>query len=468
MKLKQIFIIITIISISFSVQAGNYFDDWTKNSQIIKSSANNFNTGGRTFGNFGALSYHWQTDTIRPISITRPRIKAGCGGIDINLGGYNFVDFDYFVEKANKIIQNAPAFAFNIALATLSNQAYQSMGDVFAVIDRLNSLQLDECKASKAMVTVGKDLFAGKGQESFQSAAVNEFAQESGLSGLYHATAKLTEGETIETASAKTGAKLDDMYKGCSQDVKDVFFKNGSMFENLADLYSLDKEMVSLIRGIVGDISVNNGTFTPKQKCTENSNKTIRDIVEGKTLEMDKDFQCTKVEVRVGGINYNSLKEYVSKNLEAVLYAQREKKDLTDSEKGFYLSLEKSIKKSLEFDNQYIKNQAISLIVSNYDAYIATSITTNLLNDLTDSMMKTLIKAEHLLKGTSSNANCKKEIAAGSNFVIDDKKKLILSLLKDADYEYSKIQQIVLERLKIAQQIEERKIMTKKSDSKYY
>jgi len=46
------------------------------------------------------------------INRAAPRIKAGCGGLDIFTGGISFMNFDYLVKKTGKDLQAAPAAGF--------------------------------------------------------------------------------------------------------------------------------------------------------------------------------------------------------------------------------------------------------------------------------------------------------------------------------------------------------------------
>jgi Conjugative relaxosome accessory transposon protein. len=74
--------------------------------------------GERGYVGFGSLSIRTPTGSlnVRPFSFTPPFVKKGCGAIDIAMGGFNFLGFDYLVQKLQQILQAAPAFAFQLAL----------------------------------------------------------------------------------------------------------------------------------------------------------------------------------------------------------------------------------------------------------------------------------------------------------------------------------------------------------------
>ena len=81
-----------------------------------------------------------------------PRIKSGCGGIDVFMGGFSFMNTDYLVNKLQAILAGAPAVAFDLALKTLCEQCSNTIKNFEALADKLNSMQFDECAASKELV----------------------------------------------------------------------------------------------------------------------------------------------------------------------------------------------------------------------------------------------------------------------------------------------------------------------------
>src|SRR3546814_2288377 len=60
------------------------------------------------------------------MSLSLPKVKAGCGGIDMFLGGMSFLDPDYLVQKLESILQAAPAVAFQYLLETLRSDEHTS------------------------------------------------------------------------------------------------------------------------------------------------------------------------------------------------------------------------------------------------------------------------------------------------------------------------------------------------------
>src|SRR3546814_8144056 len=65
------------------------------------------------------------------MSLSLPKVKAGCGGIDMFLGGMSFLDPDYLVQKLESILQAAPAVAFQYLLETLD----EKMGNIISKME---------------------------------------------------------------------------------------------------------------------------------------------------------------------------------------------------------------------------------------------------------------------------------------------------------------------------------------------
>jgi hypothetical protein len=110
--------------------------------------------GERGYVGFGSLSIREPVGNlnVRPFSFTPPFVKKGCGAIDIGWGGFNFLGFDYLVQKLQQILQAAPAFAFQLALEVFVPQVSQVLSKINAIADMINNINFDACKASTNLV----------------------------------------------------------------------------------------------------------------------------------------------------------------------------------------------------------------------------------------------------------------------------------------------------------------------------
>ena len=85
------------------------------------------------------------------ISLTSPSLKVGCGGIDLIMGGFSYLNFEYLVQKFQSILSAAPAFAFQIALKTLCEGCADVLASLDSLVNQINNLNVNSCQASKAI-----------------------------------------------------------------------------------------------------------------------------------------------------------------------------------------------------------------------------------------------------------------------------------------------------------------------------
>ena len=100
------------------------------------------------------------------INFVPPSIQAGCGGIDMFLGSFSFINADQFVHLLQSIATNAAGYAFKIALATMCPTCDEAMTSLQKVIQQMNSMAGDSCKVAQTAVNFLAD-----------KAGANELAQ---------------------------------------------------------------------------------------------------------------------------------------------------------------------------------------------------------------------------------------------------------------------------------------------------
>lgn len=125
-----------------------------------KSQIGGYYTGGnvsvrvptKTVGNFG--------------SIQLPSAKSGCGGIDLDLGGFNLVNKDQIVQQLRAIGQNAKALAFSMAIKYVSSLLGSTMDTVKEWADKLNGMQMDSCSAAANIMQFAGDMITGNEEKN--------------------------------------------------------------------------------------------------------------------------------------------------------------------------------------------------------------------------------------------------------------------------------------------------------------
>lgn len=144
-------------------------------------------TPGQAIGNQHITGYSggsvvWRVPNkqIHPFQITPPSLKAGCGGIDLFMGSYSFVNKEQFVQALRNFGQAAVGYFFMLALRSMSPEIAVTLETINAIAQKINEFGIGGCKdAMKAVDWAVKKtgVFAqneaGKGQAN--KGAVNDF-----------------------------------------------------------------------------------------------------------------------------------------------------------------------------------------------------------------------------------------------------------------------------------------------------
>lgn len=325
--LKHLVVLILCIALIFpySVYAG-WLDTWFD--QHISTAPDYFKGQQRGYFTAGSFSARIPSSTVYPITIEPPRLKAGCGGIDIFMGGFGFTNFDYLVQKFQNLIQAAPAVAFEIALNTLSSALNINLNEVEKIINLLNQLQLNECAITKPFTTINLN----KDDAGKQFATAAEAALKStGATALWEEVKKLfNAGSDPSKMNTKSGEiTSDDVTAGCPAEIKNLL-NSRSMIDYAAKNNSFGFSFFTpYVKAMVGDVII-----TPA----------------GSGINFNKIDSCTNV-------NYEMLKEGVLyyKTCDDMSCCQKESNTLRDKVASILINQLNSIKNKSGFDQNYIK-----------------------------------------------------------------------------------------------------------------
>ncbi len=303
---KIVFVIAIILSLSAYQARAGWVSDWVQ--QKTSVAPNYFQGQKRGYFTAGSYSLRWQpAQTFSPFSVSPPSIKVGCGGIDIFGGGFNFVNPQYLVQQLQTMLQAAPAVAFDIALKTLCEQCSQTIKSIEAMIQRLNSLQFNACKATKVGVFMLASALSPKVAARNRALADEAHQTLTGLTDMFNniVEAEQSISSTNPHTSQPAGAQssYSDMIKDCPSDIKDIFATpNTTILEQIAKKFNFPQDYVNLIRGLVGDIrilAVNNTKGKPELKiipmapCRQNKSVSIQDFYNGSVYAEDSNGNCS-------------------------------------------------------------------------------------------------------------------------------------------------------------------------------
>lgn len=245
-----VFLMILNLVFVTSVRA-DWLDDWFE--QHTTSSPNYFEAQKRGYLTFGSFSARTGVGERFPlVTLELPRVRGGCGGIDLFLGGFSFVNPDYLVQKLQNLVQAAPVVAFNLALKTLSSSLADEMKWVEDVVDILNQLQFDECKLLQPLMV--ENVEGSTLWEKVQNVAKQV---REGYRGFFYEGRK----EDIETEKYDE-TKKQELLQECPAEVRKIWNK-GSFLAWVGDVMGAPVELVKAVRAMTGDVVVTGGEETP-------------------------------------------------------------------------------------------------------------------------------------------------------------------------------------------------------------
>lgn len=106
----------------------------------------------RGFITGGSLNLRAGYEPIQLFSINPPRIRAGCGGIDLYFGGISFVNKDQFVNMLRTIGQNSLGYAFQLGLEAVCPTCLEEIKSIVNRIQNWQKMMTDSCQAAKSLV----------------------------------------------------------------------------------------------------------------------------------------------------------------------------------------------------------------------------------------------------------------------------------------------------------------------------
>jgi conjugative transfer pilus assembly protein TraH len=372
----------------------NFVDDWVG----ATAGGGPMYYQGQQRGYFtgGSYSARWGTSVDPLVNVSLPKVKAGCGGIDLFSGGISFMDFNYLVQKLQNILASAPSVAFDLALNVLCEPCSKIIKSFTAITDTLNGLQLDDCKASRAMVaTIMKPLADTDAKEAKLSAIQTDFMQSSGMSSLYKA---ITDDNRANNDQPSNNA-LVGAIANCPADLKAIFVGNSPyLLANLEDKYGFNG-YGDMLRGTIGDVRVSvaqDGRIKASyvKPCDDNDISDIRKFISGQYRIKDRNGACSAI----SDVNAN-LVTYVANLMTGIATAMRTHNALNQAQIDFINSSPVPIASVLKMA---IKSNQEGSIIQTIAPFIATAYAYNMLNDFMSTVRTMMLYGRSLSSSDTS------------------------------------------------------------------
>lgn len=152
-KLKQAIVSLTLsvfVGTSHAMSMQELFDQVNAqgnvtNPSILQGQTMNMYNGGSLFMRMPRRTYPLAT-------MTAPSWNAGCGGIDLFLGGFSFINKEQFIAMMRNIGSNALGYGFKLAIQNLCPTCDNVMQALQATAQFANRQNIDSCETAKGLV----------------------------------------------------------------------------------------------------------------------------------------------------------------------------------------------------------------------------------------------------------------------------------------------------------------------------
>ncbi|MEM3265083.1 MAG: conjugal transfer protein TraH [Thermoplasmata archaeon] len=445
-KVLVIFLVFFIILMPIYSQA-DWVSDWFQ--QATGTPPGNWNTRAQSYYYGGTFSARYTPQTTNIVNLSLPSLDVGCGGISLFGGGFGFVNLQYLVQQLQQIIQMAPAMAFNLAIEAISEALHVNMNTIKSIIDRLNGLNLNACKASQALVAFTAKSLGAPTPGSYGN-AVADFLQSSGVENLYDTiktSFSAAGGNATTVADNISGGSFSNgnssMTSGCPQQLKNIInlatpSSNGSFIDYEAQNLGLSGYS-SLIRSMIGDIIVKYNSaqlpvfeYLPPNQCNNAgiSSTNIDNFLNGIYYTESENGSCTQQTIIINGSQ--GLRAYVTSEMTNIVAHIKNGTALTPDEVNFLNNVPFNLGKMLTYNA--VSGTDATFIASMTD-YVAKAFAYQSIYNLYESMNALLNALESIKQTTNSgqsNGQCSVDLTNFAFQNLDTMKQNAYKLYEEA------------------------------------
>lgn len=365
--------------------AQGWAESWFDN--VTYTSPGNFEDQTRGYVTAGGMSGRVDVHDDYLMSLTLPKVKAGCGGIDMFLGGMSFLDPDYLVQKLETILQAAPVVAFQYLLETLDEKMGNIISKMEAATNFLNSIQVNDCRLANRMVQIAKgdDNMSGiveemTGYKSIREGYANSWQQSR---------------EKIQANKGNPTEDLKEALANCPVEVTDIF-KTGSLLAHAAARVGAS-DWAGVMRARVGDVymrwDANDKVplFSAIPACPRQDTESADDFLTGRVPTRALNIPATAADCSVNGAGRGAL-ILARERMEAISVKIRTRAALTTEEKQFVANVRTlPVYRLLEWG---VRQGLTDSVIADTDELVALTLAYQMLNDLTRSIDFALQNAE--------------------------------------------------------------------------
>jgi conjugative transfer pilus assembly protein TraH len=377
--------LLACLSFASPASAQSWAESWFDN--VTYTSPGSFEDQTRGYITAGGMSGRIDVHNDYLMSVTLPKVRAGCGGIDMFLGGMSFLDPDYLVQKLESILQAAPAVAFQYLLETLDEKMGNIISKMEAATNFLNSIQVNDCRLANRMVQIarGDDNMSGIIEEMTGYKSVRE-----GFSKSYQQSR-----EKIQANQGNPTEDLRDALENCPAEVTDIF-KTGSLLAHAAARVGAS-DWAGVMRARVGDVYMRWDPadkvplFTAIPACARQDTESVDDFLTGKVQTRAIAVPPTSADCSTDGSGKGAL-VLARGRMESIAIKIRTRAALTAEERQFVANVRTlPVYRLLEWG---VRQGLVESVIGDTDELVALTLAYQMLNDLTRSIDFAVSNAE--------------------------------------------------------------------------
>lgn len=370
---------------SAPAHAQSWAESWFDN--VTYTSPGSFEDQTRGYVTAGGMSGRVDVHNDYLMSISLPKVRAGCGGIDMFLGGMSFLDPEYLVQKLESILQAAPAVAFQYLLETLDEKMGNIISKMEAATNYLNSIQVNDCRLANRMVQIAKG-------DDNMSGIIEEMTGYRSIKQGY-AKSYQQSREKIQANNNNPTEDLKDALANCPREVTDIF-RTGSLLAHAAQRVGAG-EWTGVMRARVGDVymrwdpSDKVPLFTAIPQCPAQDSESAQDFLTGKVQRRSLSVPPTGADCSQDGAGRGALL-LARERMQSIATKIRTRAALSPEERQFVANVRTlPVYRMLEWG---VRQGVVDSVIADTDELVALTLAYQMLNDLTRTIDYALTNAE--------------------------------------------------------------------------
>ncbi len=332
-RYASILTLITLLLVPQSAFASDWVDNWVD--QQTYAGPQTFEGQKRNYATGGSMSLRYKPTRDYPVTVQAPSFRKGCGGIDMFMGSFSYLNADYLENKLTGIVENGLAtVAYSLAMSVLSEPIKNTMESLEAIVDRLNQVQLDDCAIAETITASIVDS-EDSGDERNTLA---KLGQETGISEFYDEVQNSWKGKSTTEArnEVKATAGDDAVDKGCPDELKNFYYKDGTLLGNIAKEIGANEKQIDLLSAFIGDVAMDNDEYVYIEPCEFNDISDIDSIGAGNFKVRGNNGNCEDFTgVNFKGSHYDSFYTWATEMTESLVESLVNKTAIGTAEEDF-------------------------------------------------------------------------------------------------------------------------------------